>query len=70
MLDTMAAAYASAGKFDKAVEVMQAAIQIVTEQQNEGLIEQYQNRLELYRQNQPYYDPLFSSDADITSIEG
>jgi len=64
ILDALAAAYASAGTFDKAVEVLQMAMKIATEQQNEKLMEQYKNRLGLYRKNQPYYDPQFSSDVD------
>jgi len=63
ILDTLAVAYASAGEFDKAVEVVETALKIAIGQQNEALVKQCKPRLELYRKNQPYYDPQFSSDA-------
>ena len=64
ILDTLAAAYASAGKFDNAVEIVQVAIKVAGEQQKKALVEQCKIRLELYRNNQPYYDPQFSLDSD------
>jgi tetratricopeptide (TPR) repeat protein len=47
-LDTLAAAYAEAGNFDKAVEWETKAIQLSTD------TERYQERLRLYKDNKPY----------------
>jgi tetratricopeptide (TPR) repeat protein len=49
-LDTLAAAYANAGEFEKAQQTMPFAIKAAPEKQKEAL----RRRLELYKANQPY----------------
>lgn len=52
-VDTLAAAYARAGEFDKAVEMQQRALQM------EGTTDPgYAERLELYRRGEPYTAPI------------
>ena len=55
-LDTLAAAYAEAGDFPKAVEVQTQAIDMESdsEQSDESQNRQLRARLQLYRQNKPY----------------
>ena len=53
-LDTIAAAYARAGKFEKAIEHQEKAISLLT---NKKEIASYKERLELYKTQQPYTDP-------------
>ncbi|MDH5712110.1 MAG: sel1 repeat family protein [Gammaproteobacteria bacterium] len=67
-LDTIAAAYARSGKFEKAIEYQEKAISLLS---NEKEIAAYRERLELYRTNQPYTDPKLqrkeeTSDNDKT----
>ncbi len=50
-LDTLAAAYASAGEFDKAKQTVAEAIKIASKKHVNSL----QRRLALYQQNQPYH---------------
>jgi tetratricopeptide (TPR) repeat protein len=49
-LDTLAAAYANAGQFDKAQKAIAEAIPIAPE----GHVKSLEQRLELYQQNRPY----------------
>jgi hypothetical protein len=58
VLDTLAAAYASAGQFDKAAKTAQAALELASASNADELAEQLRNRLELYRQAKPYRQPL------------
>ena len=51
-LDTLAAAYAADGQFDKAVETQQEAISQVGEEHPS--INEWQKRLDLYKKGQPY----------------
>jgi tetratricopeptide (TPR) repeat protein len=50
ILDTLAAAYAAAGQFDKAVTVAQAAITLASAAQADELVDYLRKQLELYRQ--------------------
>jgi hypothetical protein len=52
-LDTIAAAYAEAGNFDKAVEFEQKASETVTDEAKKA---EYRKRLDLYRNKKPYRD--------------
>jgi tetratricopeptide (TPR) repeat protein len=58
VLDTLAAAYASGGQFDRAVTTAQEAIDSASATQNHELVNQIRQRLERYRQSQPYREPL------------
>ncbi len=57
-LDILAAAYASAGQFDKAVLTAQAAIASASSAQDAELAKDIRRRLELYEQRQPYREPM------------
>jgi tetratricopeptide (TPR) repeat protein len=57
ILDTLAAAYASAEKFSKAVETAEKALQLAESAQQNQLTEQIQNRLQLYKSSEPYIEP-------------
>ena len=50
VLDTLAAAYAAAGRFDKAVAAEQAALDLASDSNNEELAAQIAKQLELYKQ--------------------
>lgn len=54
-LDTLAAAYAAAGNFQRAREVEQEAISLAT-QADPQQAEKYRQRLKLYEQEQPFVD--------------
>lgn len=54
LLDTLAAAYAAAGKFTEAVKTAEKAIELAMLSGNKPLAEQIQSRLQLYKTKQPY----------------
>jgi tetratricopeptide (TPR) repeat protein len=56
-LDTLAAAYAAAGRFKDAVATAQKALGIIASGDNKKRIRNIQNRLDLYRQQKPYRQP-------------
>jgi tetratricopeptide (TPR) repeat protein/MFS family permease len=58
MLDTLAAAFAVAGRFDDAVTTAQQAIDVAKASGQEDLCGEIQRRLELYKAGQPYTEPL------------
>lgn len=53
-LDTLGVAYAAAGKFNKAVETAEKAIEIYTASEQEKMAEDIQKRVEMYKAEQPY----------------
>ncbi len=57
-LDTMAAAYAESGQYDRATNTMQQAINMLKQSKrtNPETEQAYQDRLALYKQNTPYRD--------------
>ena len=57
MLDTLAAAYAAAGRFEEATTTAQQALDLASGHGAEGLADQIRGRLDLYRQNRPYVVP-------------
>jgi tetratricopeptide (TPR) repeat protein len=57
ILDTLAAAYASGGKFDQAVATAQKAILLASSSQKDKLADRIRKRMELYRQALPYREP-------------
>jgi tetratricopeptide (TPR) repeat protein len=61
LLDTLAAAYAEAGEFDKATAAAQRAIDLATTAKDDSLRRQLQQRLELYRQHKAYREERVSS---------
>ena len=56
VLDTLAAAYAAANQFDKAIRTAQRAIQIAKAGGKTKLVDQLADRLKLYQQGQPYHE--------------
>ena len=56
-LDTLAAAYAEAGRFPEAVAAAQQAAAVATARGQKELAAQIQTRLELYRAGKPYREP-------------
>ena len=54
ILDTLAAAYAEAGDYGKAVGTAQKAQALAVAEKRQSLAGQLNQRLELYRSNQPY----------------
>ena len=54
VLDTLAAAYAATGQFDKAVTNVEKAITLAQQFQAEVMLSEFHERLELYKQSKPY----------------
>ena len=57
-LDTLAAAYAETGDFSQAIEFAESALERAKALGQEENAAQIQQRLELYRQSQPYRQSL------------
>lgn len=57
VLDTLAAAYAAAGQFDRAVRTAQTAIELASATKDDTLVSQLHERLQLYRQGKPWREP-------------
>jgi cytochrome c-type biogenesis protein CcmH/NrfG len=55
-LDTLAAAYASNGKFSEAAATAEKAEKLAESAGNKKLAEEIRNRIQLYKNNQPYYE--------------
>lgn len=67
LLDTLAAAHAAAGMYDKAVSRAEEALSMAVRAGNTDLAEQIRLRLELYRRGMPYReveDPFVSTSAN------
>jgi len=60
-LDTLAAAYAAAGRFDDAILIAQRAAQLAQSAGQAALAKNIQSRLELYRAGRPYRETAHSS---------
>jgi len=54
LVDTLAAAYAAAGRFDDAVATAEMAVQLTASGDNKQRHQDIQNRLQLYKAHQPY----------------
>lgn len=55
-LDTLAAAYAEAGRFKEAVVAAQEAIELAGAAKQQAAVRKMQQRLALYRKQQPYHE--------------
>jgi hypothetical protein len=55
-LDTLAAAYAAAGNFDKAVEITQKNLELCKSTNQESLKKELESRLALYQAGKPYIE--------------
>jgi tetratricopeptide (TPR) repeat protein len=62
-LDTLAAAYAAAGRFNDAVATAQTAIPLADSTAQTQLVSKIEMRLELYRANRAYYEPKNVTDS-------
>ena len=62
-LDTLAAAYAAAGRFGDAVATAQTAIPMADSAAQTQLVSKIEMRLELYRANRAYYEPGNVTDS-------
>lgn len=60
MLDTLAAAYAAAGRFSDAVRTAQTALKLIGSSGRNPLADKLQARLKLYTAGQPYVEPASS----------
>ena len=58
VLDTLAAAYASASDFDSATSTAEKAVALASSAGAKGLADEINSRLELYRQKRPYREPV------------
>ena len=56
ILDTLAAAYAAAGRFEDAVRTAQNAVTLLTQAGRPADAERIRKRLQLYEQGKPWYD--------------
>ena len=56
ILDTLAVAYAAAGRFKRASRTAQAALELATKAHDDDA-QRIRMRLELYQNNQPYREP-------------
>jgi tetratricopeptide (TPR) repeat protein len=56
LLDTLAAAYAEAGRFGEAAETVKLALELPAARNNEALTKALQMRLKLYEKNVPYHE--------------
>ena len=54
VLDTLAAAYASDGRFDRAIEVTRTAVELARQANDPDLADDMQRRLQLYLQGRPF----------------
>jgi len=57
MLDTLAAAYAEAGRFAEAIQTAEEAVRLAAEAGNGTLARQIRSHLELYKDGKPYREP-------------
>lgn len=64
-LDTQAAAYATLGQWDKAVEVTRRALALAEKQQDPDLQARFQRRLELYFTDRPLYEVNQGVDSEV-----
>jgi hypothetical protein len=55
-VDTLAAAYAAAGRFPDAVKTTERAIDLAESANQQQLADEIKKRLELYKTGQPYCD--------------
>ena len=56
ILDILAATYAAGGQFEKAMDIAKAAIEIATNGKRDAQVDDIRNRLDLYRDSQPYLE--------------
>lgn len=68
-LDTLAAALAANGQFERAATTMQEALELAAQTRAQELMETFRQRLELYKSGRPYVEPS-NRDPTATSPSG
>jgi spermidine synthase len=68
VLDTLAAAYAEAGRFSDAIQVGDQALDLARRQNNAPLVERITARQRLYRAETPYHQPSPTSLPPRSSV--
>ena len=63
VLDALAASYASAGQFDRAVETARRGLSLPSAAEADPLAREIRSRLELYQQGKPYRQPARAAGA-------
>ena len=66
-LDTLAAAFAETGQFDRAVETARQAMDLAEQNGQHALAQAIRARLELYRRGQPYRQPSPAASQPTTA---
>ena len=61
VLDTLAAAYAEAGRFPEALATARKALELTRQQNSQAMVNALQARIGLYETGKPYYEPLSAS---------
>ncbi|HEV3384242.1 MAG TPA: tetratricopeptide repeat protein [Gemmata sp.] len=56
-IDTLAASYAETGDFDKAIKYEKQAIELLTEEEEKRLGDEFRARLKLFEQKKPFHEP-------------
>jgi tetratricopeptide (TPR) repeat protein len=56
IMDTLAAAYAAGGQFDRAVDLCQESISLAHKNRQNNLLSAFQERLALYQQGKAFYE--------------
>ena len=62
LVDTLAAAYASDGNFSDAIATAEKALKLAVSTDSKAWAEEIQNRLQLYKRGQPYFEPPQSQE--------
>ena len=57
MLDTLAAAYASARRYEEAIRTQKRAVALLGETGGDASVAEFESRLSLYRAGRPYRQP-------------
>jgi hypothetical protein len=61
LLDTLAAAYAAAGRFSEAVTTVEEAVKLAKDDESR---QEFQERLNLYKAHKPYIQPARKPPSD------
>jgi spermidine synthase len=64
LLDTLAAAYATAGRFSQALTTAEKALELARLSKQQKLAEELENRLRLYKEGKPYITPSPKASSD------
>jgi tetratricopeptide (TPR) repeat protein len=65
VLDTLAAAYAAAGQFDRAITTAEEALRLASGNQADDLVHGIRQRLKLYREGKPYRAPTLEQPSGV-----